>query len=63
MGDMKNRLTDDALLAAAARLYLLDEEARAERMTRRAPWVARACWTGAAAVAVVLLGMGVWYGR
>lgn len=44
-------------------LYLLAEDDRLAKTTRRAPWVARACWTGVAAVAVVLLGMGVWYGR
>ena len=40
-------------------LYLLAEEDRAERMTRRAPWVARACWAGVAAVAVVLFLMAM----
>lgn len=44
-------------------LYLLAEEDRLAKMTRRAPLVARACWTGVAAVAVVLFCMGVWYGR
>lgn len=38
-------------------LYLLAEDDRAERMTRRAPWVARACWAGVALCCLGLLIM------